>query len=53
MPRIQHVIAQLLNATVPGGFKIATKTVPLSQVADHWSDDGSRERVVFTTGLHG
>ena len=53
MPRIQHAIEQLLNATVPGGFKIATKAVPLAQVADHWSDDDSQARIVFTTGLQG
>jgi NADPH:quinone reductase-like Zn-dependent oxidoreductase len=53
MPRIQHAIGQLLNATVPGGFRIATKPVPLAQVEEHWADDGSQARVVFTTGLRG
>jgi NADPH:quinone reductase-like Zn-dependent oxidoreductase len=53
MPRIQHVIEQVLNATVPGGFKIATKPVLLAQVEAHWADDGSQARIVFTTGLQG
>jgi NADPH:quinone reductase-like Zn-dependent oxidoreductase len=51
VPRIQNAIEQLFNATVPGGFEIATKPVPLSQVEDHWTDDQSQARVVFTTGF--
>jgi len=39
-----------LNATVPGGFKIATNPVPLSQVEDHWANE-NQERTVFTTGF--
>ncbi|MFK4446680.1 NADPH:quinone reductase-like Zn-dependent oxidoreductase [Caballeronia udeis] len=47
-PRILGSIEQLLNATVPGGFKIATNPVPLSQVEDHWANE-NQERTVFTT----
>lgn len=51
MPRIFDAIEQLLEATIPGGFKIATRPIPLSQVADHWLGDESSARTVFTTGL--
>jgi NADPH:quinone reductase-like Zn-dependent oxidoreductase len=49
MPRMLGAIEQLLNATVPGGFKIATNPVPLSQVEDHWANE-NQARTVFTTG---
>jgi NADPH:quinone reductase-like Zn-dependent oxidoreductase len=49
MPRIFDAIEQLLKATIPGGFKIATRPLPLSQVADHWLGDESSARTVFTT----
>ena len=50
MPRIFDAIAEVLNAAVPGGFKIATKVVPLSQVESYWTDVGGRARTVFMTG---
>jgi len=50
MPRLLGAIEQLLNATVPGGFEIATNPVPLSQVEDHWSNE-NQARTVFTTGF--
>jgi len=50
MPRLLGSIEQLLNATVPGGFEIATNPVPLSQVEDHWANE-NQARTVFTTGL--
>lgn len=50
MPRIFDALTQVLNAAVPGGFKIATKAVPLSQVESHWADVEGRARTVFTTG---
>jgi NADPH:quinone reductase-like Zn-dependent oxidoreductase len=49
MPRIFHAITQVLHAAVPGGLKIATKTVPLSEVEKHWADVDDRARTVFTT----
>jgi hypothetical protein len=39
----------VLHAAVPGGLKIATKTVPLSEVEKHWADVDDRARTVFTT----
>ncbi|CAN7741918.1 zinc-binding alcohol dehydrogenase family protein [Caballeronia sp. LjRoot29] len=50
MPRLLGAIEHLLNATVPGGFEIATNVVPLSQVEDHWTNE-NQARTVFTTGL--
>lgn len=49
MPRIFDAIKQLLKATIPGGFQIATRPIPLSQVADHWLGDERSARTVFTT----
>ncbi|MFZ6647359.1 quinone oxidoreductase family protein [Undibacterium sp. TJN25] len=51
LPRILDAIAQLFKAAVPGGFKIATKPVPLSEVEQHWTGDDSALRTVFTTGF--
>lgn len=51
LPRIVKAIGELLRATVPSGFRIATKAVPLSQVEQHWADNESSARTVFTTGL--
>ena len=50
MARLLASIEQLLNATVPGGFEIATNPVPLSQVEDHWANE-NQARTVFTTGF--
>jgi len=50
MPRLLGSIEQLLNATIPGGFEIATNPVPLSQVEDHWANE-NQARTVFTTGF--
>lgn len=46
--RFIRVIASLLQAAVPAGLKIATQTVPLSQVAEAWSRTDSTRRVVLT-----
>ncbi|MFZ6655606.1 quinone oxidoreductase family protein [Undibacterium sp. TJN19] len=48
MPRIFESIRQVLEAAVPGGFVIATKPVPLSEVESHWANDESAARLVFT-----
>lgn len=40
-------IAELMQAAVPGGFKIATKTFPLSEVERVWSAASSMPRTVF------
>jgi NADPH:quinone reductase-like Zn-dependent oxidoreductase len=40
-------IGELMKATVPGGFKIATKTYPLSEVESAWAGTDSSARIVF------
>jgi NADPH:quinone reductase-like Zn-dependent oxidoreductase len=45
--RLVKSIADLLRATVPGGFEIATKTFPLSQVEHVWAAPNSMPRAVF------
>jgi NADPH:quinone reductase-like Zn-dependent oxidoreductase len=47
MPRIRDVIRQLLDATMPGGFRIATNRVSLAQVEAHWKNDASPARTVL------
>src|ERR1700678_866009 len=39
----------LLRAAGPAGFKIATRSVPLSQVEDVWSKTDETRRIVLTT----
>lgn len=48
LDRLLNVIGGLLQATTPGGFKIAVKPVPLSEVEQAWSKDDSTRRTVFT-----
>ena len=38
----------LLRAAAPGGFKIASRSVPLSEVEQAWPNDDSARRTVFT-----
>jgi NADPH:quinone reductase-like Zn-dependent oxidoreductase len=45
--RFVSAIADLLHAVVPAGLKIATRPVPLSQVADAWSWSDSTRRTVL------
>lgn len=40
-------IQELLHATVSGGFKIATKTFPLTQVDQAWLQSDGPERIVI------
>jgi NADPH:quinone reductase-like Zn-dependent oxidoreductase len=46
--RFIYCIGELLKATVPSGFKIATKVVPLSEVESAWHKSDSNLRTVFT-----
>jgi NADPH:quinone reductase-like Zn-dependent oxidoreductase len=48
--RFARCIEDLLRATAAGGFKIATTSVPLSEVATAWPRDVSSRRTVFTMG---
>jgi NADPH:quinone reductase-like Zn-dependent oxidoreductase len=45
--RFVNSIDELLHAATPGGFKIATRTVPLSDVERVWRDAGGSPRIVF------
>jgi NADPH:quinone reductase-like Zn-dependent oxidoreductase len=40
-------IGELMEATVPGGFEIATTTFPLSEVEHVWAAANSMPRIVF------
>ena len=48
--RIVGAVEELLRAAVKGGFEIATKTVPLSEVEQAWPGDACIPRIVFTVG---
>jgi NADPH:quinone reductase-like Zn-dependent oxidoreductase len=50
LDRLVNSITELFQATVPGGFEIATKTALLSEVEDAWPLDDSNRRTVFTIG---
>jgi len=48
--RLVKSIDDLMEATVPGRFEIATKTVPLSAVEETWATAGNMPRMVFLVG---
>lgn len=48
LERLVQAVDGLLRATVPGGFKIASRVVPLSEVEQAWPRDDSTRRTVFT-----
>jgi NADPH:quinone reductase-like Zn-dependent oxidoreductase len=48
MPRVFHVIAQVLNAAVPAAFRIQSQVVPLREIATFWAVQEGRARTVFT-----
>jgi len=45
--RLVKSIDDLMQATVPGRFEIATQTVELSAVEEVWSTAGNMPRTVF------
>jgi NADPH:quinone reductase-like Zn-dependent oxidoreductase len=47
MDRFVRSIEELMHATVPGGFEIATRTFPLSEVEQVWARANSMPRTVF------
>ncbi|MDQ0394642.1 quinone oxidoreductase family protein [Labrys monachus] len=47
LDRLVECIRALLRATVAGGFRIAARPVPLSDVERAWPEDDSRNRTVF------
>lgn len=48
--RLMKSIEELLAASVPAGFSIATKRYPLQEVESVWGTAGSIPRAVFTIG---
>jgi hypothetical protein len=48
LDRFVSAIAELPHATVPGGFEIGAKRVPLSEVEQAWPHGDSARRIVFT-----
>jgi NADPH:quinone reductase-like Zn-dependent oxidoreductase len=49
--RFVEAIGAVLQAAIPGGFQIATKVVPLSEVERAWSTDDGTRRTVFRVGV--
>jgi NADPH:quinone reductase-like Zn-dependent oxidoreductase len=49
--RLVEAIGGVLQAAIPGGFQIATKTVPLPEVERVWSNDDSARRTVVGVGV--
>ena len=47
LSRQVQAVDELLHATGTGGFAIATKTFPLSEVEAVWTMDGGVPRTVF------
>ena len=45
--RLVKSIGELMQATIPGGFKILTTIVPLSEVEHVWAAANSMPRIVF------
>jgi NADPH:quinone reductase-like Zn-dependent oxidoreductase len=48
---LEHLVrsvAGVLQAAVPGGFKVATRAVPLPEVESVWSSDDGTRRTVLT-----
>jgi NADPH:quinone reductase-like Zn-dependent oxidoreductase len=48
--RLLKAIEAVLQATMPGGFQIATRTVPLAEVEAVWTMAESQPRPVFIVG---
>jgi len=51
LDRLINAIDELLHATVPACFRIAAKSVPLSEVEQAWPNDDSARRTVFTVDV--
>ncbi|EDT41142.1 quinone oxidoreductase family protein [Burkholderia ambifaria] len=47
VPGLLGAIRGVFDAAAPAGLTIDTRTVPLSEVGEHWSDTDSRVRPVF------
>lgn len=53
LDRLVNAIDGVLRATVPGGFRIAFKPVPLCEFEKAWPNDDSVKRTVFTVNQPG
>ncbi|WP_158814139.1 zinc-binding alcohol dehydrogenase family protein [Methylocapsa sp. S129] len=49
--RLLNAIGELFKAAAPGGFKVATQSVPLSEVEQAWTHDDGARRTVFTMNV--
>jgi NADPH:quinone reductase-like Zn-dependent oxidoreductase len=49
--RFVKAVGGVLQATLPGGFKIAAESVPLAEVEQAWSKDNSTLRTVLTVDV--
>jgi hypothetical protein len=47
--RLMKVVAEVLQSTIPGGFAIAAKAIPLSQVEEAWYSPAGLPRIVFVS----
>jgi NADPH:quinone reductase-like Zn-dependent oxidoreductase len=52
LDRYVSCIGAMLHAAGPGGFTIAARAVPLSDVEQAWPNDDSTRRTVFTMDVH-
>jgi NADPH:quinone reductase-like Zn-dependent oxidoreductase len=50
LPVLLQAIRSVFEAVQPAGLKIATKVVPLSEVAEVWEKAAGKPRVVFSIG---
>lgn len=50
LERLMHAVRAVLHAAVPARLEIATRAVPLAELAMHWQNDVGRARTVFTNG---
>jgi hypothetical protein len=50
LPVLLQSIRSVFEAVRPAGLKIATKVVPLSEVAEVWEKAAGKPRVVFSIG---
>ncbi|KPC54191.1 quinone oxidoreductase family protein [Amantichitinum ursilacus] len=50
LPRLLHVVAQVLQATVPAQLQVNAEAVPLAQLAEYWDRADSQLRTVFVPG---
>lgn len=46
-PKLQKAIQGVLEAAPSAGFKIATRSVPLAEVTQAWTDENTPERIVL------